>query len=99
MTVFEDKTMYAFEKYLELQRSGELNMVSSEVQARLGISKEEHHFILENYNALLEEYNRLKVVDEVIADAKARSEGKGKDEKSLGFNKNAPEPEKDEEQA
>ena len=97
MSNFEDKTMYAFEKYLELQRSGEMNMVSSEVQARLGISKEEHHFILENYNALLEEYNRLKVVDEVIADAKARSEGKVKDEKSLGFKK-TPEPEKDEEQ-
>lgn len=91
MANFEVATMTAFEKYLELQRSGEVNMVSSEVQVRLGISKEEHRYIMENYKALLEEFNSLKVVNEVIADAKARVGGKGKDEMGLGFNRNEPE--------
>lgn len=90
MSDFDTKTMYTFEKYLELQRSGELNMVSSEVQVRLGISEEEHRFIMNNYSALLEEYNGLKVVNEIIADAKARAEGNNKDEKSLGFNMDNP---------
>lgn len=90
MSSFDTKTMYAFEKYLELQKSGEINMVSSEVQTRLGISKEEHRFIMENYSALLEEFSNLKVVNELIADAKARVEGKGKEEKSLGFKKETP---------
>lgn len=94
MSGFDTKMMYAFENYLELQHSGEINMVSSAVQAKLGISKEEHHFILENYSALLEEYNKLKVVNEIIEDAKARVDGKGKEEKSMGFSKD--EPEKDE---
>lgn len=85
MANFDTKTMYAFEKYLELQKSGEINMVSSEVQSKLGISKEEHQFIMKNYSALLQEFNELKVVNELIADAKARVEGKGKDEKSMGF--------------
>ena len=97
MSKFDTKTMYAFEKYLELQRSGEINMVSSEVQTKLGISQEEHHFILENYSALLEEYNNLKVVNELIEDAKARVDGKGKDEKSMGFNKGEPERDEPEE--
>ena len=90
MAEFEQKVMYTFEKYLELQKSGEMNMVSPEVQARLGISKEEHHFILENYGALLDAYKELKVVNEVIADAKERAEGRGKGEKSLGFKKSEP---------
>ena len=90
MANYDTKTMYAFEKYLELQKSGEMNMVSSQVQTRLGISKEEHHFIMENYNDLLEEYKELKVVDEIIADAKARVNSKGKDEKSLGFSMEEP---------
>lgn len=85
MAKFDTKMMYAFEKYLELQRSGEMNMVSKEIQGKLGISKEEHHFIMENYGDLLEEYTNLKVVNEVLADAKERAEGRGKDEPSLGF--------------
>ena len=91
MSKFDTKTMYSFEKYLELQHSGELNMVSSEVQTKLGISKEEHHFILENYSSLLEEFRNLKVVNELIEDAKARVDGKGNDEKSLGFSKDSSE--------
>ena len=84
MTKFDDKTMRAFEKYLELQKSGKTNMVSSRVQDMLGISKDEHIFIMTHYSELLDEYNSLKVVDEVIADAKervgdnhAKSKGKG----------------------
>ena len=85
MSKFDTKTMYSFEKYLALQKSGEVNMASSEVQTRLGISKEEHYYIMENYNDLLEEYKSLKVVNEIIADAKARVEGKGKEDKGRNF--------------
>lgn len=85
MVNFDTKTMYAFEKYLELQQSGELNMVSSEVQSRLGISQEEHRFIMENYAALMDEYKDLKVVDEVISDAKARVNGKTNEEMGKNF--------------
>lgn len=85
MSSFDTKTLYNFEKYLMLQKSGEINMVSSEVQARLGISKEEHRFIMKNYSALLDEYNKLKVVDEIIEDAKKRVGDNSKDEKEMGF--------------
>lgn len=85
MSKFDTKTMYVFEKYLELQHSGEINMASSEVQKRLGITKEEHRFILDNYNALYDEFKDLKVVDELIADAKERVEGKGKGDRDLDF--------------
>ena len=82
MVTHDTKTMLNFEKYVKLQRSGEINMVSSEVQNRLGISKEEHQFIIENYSALLAEFEELKVVDEIIKDAKERVGGKGIEEKS-----------------
>ena len=75
MAKYDTKTMYDFEKYLELQESGELNMVSPEVQSRLGITRDEHHYILQHYSELLAEYEELKVVDELIDDAKARAEG------------------------
>ena len=75
MAKFDTKTMYDFEKYLELQRSGELNMVSPEVREKLGITKDEHHYILEHYSELLDEYEEFKKVDELIEDAVARSEG------------------------
>ena len=86
MAKFEDKTIRDFEKYLELQKSGELNMLSSQVQERLGISKEEHQFIIKNYQALKEEYDNLQVVDEIIKDAKARVNGEETQEKTMGFN-------------
>lgn len=85
MSSFDTKTLYNFEKYLMLQKSGEVNMVSSEVQARLGISKEEHRYIIDNYSALLDEYNKLKVVDELIDDAKMRVGDNTKGEKEMGF--------------
>ena len=84
MAKFEDGLMRVFERYLEIQKSGEINMVSSRVRDVLGISKEEHQFIMTHYAELLEEFNELKVVDEVIADAKervAKSSGKGKGSK------------------
>ncbi len=85
MTKFDDKMMRTFEKYLELQKSGKTNMVSSRVQDMLGISKDEHAFIMTHYSELLDEYNSLKVVDEVIADAKERvSDNHGKS-KGKGF--------------
>lgn len=90
---FDTKTMYSFEKYLELQHSGEVNMASKEARERLGIGKDEHLFLIENYSALLAEFKELKVVDELLKDAKARVEGKGKGEKSLGFHKAEPEQE------
>ena len=91
MANFDTKTMFAFEKYLELQKSGEVNMASSEVRERLGISKDDHLFLVENYSALMAEYKELKVVNEVIADAKARVEGgagkeKGKAKERKGAN-------------
>ncbi len=86
MSKFDDKTIRDFEKYLKLQKSGEINMVSSQVRDKLGISKEEHEFIMKNYSAILEEYNDLKVVDEIIKDAKARVDGEVPQEKTMGFN-------------
>lgn len=86
MAKFEDKTMRDFEKYLELQKSGEMNMMSPQVQERLGISKDEHLFIIKNYDALKKEYDELKVVDEIIKDAKARVNGEETQEKTMGFN-------------
>lgn len=86
MAKFDDKTMRDFEKYLELQKSGEMNMISPQVQNRLGISKEEHMFIIKNYDDILEEYNKLNVVDEVLEDAKARANGEKSHEKTMGFN-------------
>lgn len=85
MAKFDVKTMYNFENYLRLQHSGEVNMVSSAARDKLGISKEEHRFILDNYNDLLQEYNELKVVDEIIDDAKQRVHDGGKGEKEMGF--------------
>ena len=93
MSKFEDKVMRNFENYVKLQKSGKVNMVSSEVQKKLNISKEEHQFIIKNYDAIYEEFSQLKVVDELIADAKARVEGGGKEEKTMGFNK--PDPDAD----
>lgn len=85
MAEFDTRTMYSFEKYLDLQKSGEVNMASSEVQKRLGITDAEHKFIMENYGALYETYKELKVVNEIIADAKERAEGgdKSKEKKEL----------------
>lgn len=83
MAKFDDKVMRDFEKYLQLQKSGEINMVSSRVQDILGITKEEHRFIMENYSEISKEFNDLKVVDEVIKDAKVRAEGKGDKEQGL----------------
>lgn len=91
MAKFDDKTMYNFERYLNLQKSGELNMVSSEVRMKLGISEEEHHFILNNYTDLKKEFDDLKVVDEVLADAKQRANGDYEPDKTMGFNKTEPE--------
>ena len=75
MAKYDDRTLRNFENYLELQKSGEMNMVSSAVRERLGISKEEHLYILENYSDIKEEYESLKVVDEVLKDAKERVYG------------------------
>ena len=75
MAKYDSKTMYNFEKYLVLQKSGELNMVSPEVQSRLGITKDEHLYILEHYSELLEEYEKYKNLDDVIEDAIAHTEG------------------------
>ena len=96
MAKYDTKTMYNFEKYLALQKSGELNMVSPEVQSRLGITKEEHLFILEHYSELLNEYEELKVVDELIDEAKARVEGEPEKERSKDFNKDFAETGKEE---
>lgn len=85
MAKFGTKQMYNFENYLKLQHSGETNMVSSKVCEVLGISKEEHRFILDNYNEMLQEYEELKVVDELIDDAKQRVNDGGKGEKEMGF--------------
>ena len=85
MAKFDTKTMYDFEKYLELQKSGELNMVSPEVRERLGLTKDEHHYILMHYGELLEEYEEFKKVDELIDDAVARVEGGPEQELSQGF--------------
>ena len=93
MSKYDDRTIRNFEKYLQLQKSGEMNMVPSQVQGRLGIDKEEHLFILNNYDALLEEYNSMKVVDEVLEDAKSRANGNHSKEQTKGFNKSAPKPE------
>lgn len=86
MAKFDDKVIRDFEKYLALQKSGEMNMMSSQVQQRLGISKEEHMFIIKNYSAIKEEYDSLKVVDEVLEDAKARVNGEKGQDKTMGFN-------------
>ncbi len=86
MTTHDTKTMYNFEKYLELQRSDELNMVSPEVRDRLGISREEHLYILNNYDELLKEYEELKVVDEIIDEAKNRAESESGKEQTRGLN-------------
>ena len=85
MAQFDDKVMRNFELYLNLQKSGEINMVSSRVQDMLGISKDEHLFIMNNYSELLNAYNELKVVDEVISDAKERVAGKPGKHKSKGL--------------
>lgn len=91
MEKYDGKVMRDFEKYLELQKSGEINMVSSAVQKRLGITKEEHQFIMKNYNDIKKEYDKLFIVDEIIADAKKRVDGEVEPEKTMGFNKEAPE--------
>ena len=91
MSKFDTKVMYNFEKYYDLQKSGEINMVSSEVQKKLGISQEEHRFIMNNYDDLLKEFENLKVVDELLEDAKKRVNGDYEPEKDKGFNKGEPE--------
>ena len=75
MAKYDSKTMYNFEKYLKLQKSGDLNMVSPEVQTRLGITKDEHLFILTNYDKLREEYEENKTLDKDIEGAIVRAEG------------------------
>ena len=85
MAKYDAKTMYDFEKYLEFQKSGELNMVSPEVQDRLGITKDEHLYILQHYSELLEEYEEFKKLDEVIDDAVARVEGEQEKDDSKAF--------------
>lgn len=91
MAKFDDKVMRDFEKYLTLQKSGEVNMMSSRVQSQLGISKDEHMFILNNYNELKKEYDSLKVVDDVLADANKKVHGDSEPDKTMGFNKTDPE--------
>ncbi len=91
MANFDTKTLYNFEKYLELQRSGKYNMVSPEAREALGLSKEEHQYIIKNYSEILKEYESLKVVDEIIADAKSRVNGDVGQDKTMGFNKSNPE--------
>lgn len=87
MANYDSKTMYNFEKYLELQKSAELNMVSPEVQTRLGITRDEHHYILEHYSELLEEYEENKNLDKDIEDAISRAEGEQDKFESKDLNK------------
>lgn len=83
MSKYEAKIMYNFEKYLDLQSTGAVNMVSPKVREILGISESEHRFILQNYSELKQEYDELKVVDELLKDAKARVDGDKAKEKGL----------------
>ncbi len=83
MSKYTTKEMYNFEQYLELQNSGIVNMVSPRVREILGIDENEHKFILTNYSGLLEEYKNLKVVDELLDDAKARVNGGQSKEENL----------------
>lgn len=87
MSKFDTRTMYNFEKYIQLQKSGEVNMVSPEVRNRLDITKDEHLFILNNYDALLKEFNELKVVDKVLEDARQRVNGDKEQERDMGFSR------------
>lgn len=85
MARFDSKTMYNFEKYLKLQKSGELNMLSPEVRERLEISKDEHYYIIEHYSELFEEYEESKKLDVVIEDAEARAKGEAEKADSKDF--------------
>lgn len=46
----------AFERFVKLQYSGVVNMVSKNVQDVLGITPEEHRYILNNYESLKKKY-------------------------------------------
>lgn len=95
MAKYDSKTMYNFEKYLKLQKSGDLNMVSPKVQTRLGITKDEHLFILMNYDKILQEYEENKSLDKDIEDAVARAEGEQSEGHSRDYELDVAEPGKE----
>lgn len=46
----------AFERYVKVQKSGELNMLDKRVQWAAHIKEREHLYIIEHYSELSEEY-------------------------------------------
>lgn len=49
-------TREVFLKYVKLQRSGLVNMLSSEVRAMTGITMEQHYSIIEHYSKYYEQF-------------------------------------------
>lgn len=47
-----------FEKYLEIQKSGEMNMLSINVERNTGISSDAHIDIIKNYKEIFNRYER-----------------------------------------
>lgn len=45
-----------FESFKNLQKQGVCNMVSPEVRTLVGLTKEQHYYILNNYSELEEKY-------------------------------------------
>ena len=46
----------AFNRYVKVQKSGEMNMLDPNVQNAAKISKDEHLYIIKHYSELSEEY-------------------------------------------
>jgi hypothetical protein len=52
MRTFTVKQLADFRRFRKLQRTGRYNMASPAAAAALGLTKEEHLFVIENYDAL-----------------------------------------------
>lgn len=58
-------TRKVFEKYQEIQESGEMNMWSQMVEFNTGISREDHLDIIKNYKEIFDRYvNNIVIIND-----------------------------------
>lgn len=46
-----------FRKYLKLQEKGDYNMMSPQVRIKLGLTREEHQYLMFNYEKIAKQYD------------------------------------------
>jgi hypothetical protein len=52
MSKFTKQQMQQFDEFVRVQKSGRFNMMTPQAGAAAGLSKEDHLFILRNYDAM-----------------------------------------------